>query len=213
MEDTDAKRFGLRCVASLGVLGTKFWKVWSDYVNFPNEIDLRDAIVVAARSAFRSLFSLHHGNYYYCSLITTGEAHSPVVTAWSWEALENATRGAENINEALFMTKWSYADSPYFAYGENFFAPVKELFRARPRISASMSDDEWSHEFQLRLDAMEFAMTKLDREGMFGLGEDRNRIVVLVEVMPPDASNTERAIRLNPPGALVEWLADVSEAT
>jgi len=35
--------------------------------------------------------------------------------------------------------------------------------------------------------------------------------VVNVEVMPPDATNVERAIRLNPPAALADWLSEAAE--
>jgi hypothetical protein len=58
------------------------------------------------------------------------------------------------------------------------------------------------------MQAMENAMIRLDREGAFGTGEARNKMVVLVEVMPPDWTNTERAKRMNPPEALIEWLAE-----
>jgi hypothetical protein len=45
-------------------------------------------------------------------------------------------------------------------------------------------------------------------EKSFGEGEKRRSTVISVEVMPPDYTNTERALRLNPRGALLtEWLA------
>jgi hypothetical protein len=36
--------------------------------------------------------------------------------------------------------------------------------------------------------------------------------MINVEVMPPDSSNTVRAIRLNPPEAVKEWLKEAAEA-
>jgi hypothetical protein len=56
------------------------------------------------------------------------------------------------------------------------------------------------------------AMAALDREGLFGRGAERERMLINVEVAPPDAGNTERAVRLNPPSALREWLAEASES-
>ena len=93
-----------------------------------NQQVLEDAIASAAREAFQRLFAEHPGDYYYCSLVTTGEAHPPVVSAWSREALAAAVEGEPDIQKASAELKWSYADSPYCGYGEEHFAHVKELF-------------------------------------------------------------------------------------
>lgn len=58
---------------------------------------------------------------------------------------------------------------------------------------------------------MESAIVKLDRKGVFGHGGDRERIVVNVEVMPPDFTNTQRAVRLNPPEAVRTWIDEAAE--
>ena len=54
-------------------------------------------------------------------------------------------------------------------------------------------------------------MKRLDNKGLFGEGEKRKNIVINVEVMPPDYTNTERALRLNPSESLTEWLATAAE--
>ena len=54
-------------------------------------------------------------------------------------------------------------------------------------------------------------MTRLDRAGVFGTGPKRAGIVVNVECMPPDRTNVERALRLNPPEALEVWLREAAE--
>lgn len=56
------------------------------------ETKLSDAIATAAELAIEKLFAQHPGHYYYLSLITTGEAHPPVLAAWSEEALEEAVK-------------------------------------------------------------------------------------------------------------------------
>lgn len=174
----------------------------------PTKDDLISAIAAAARQAFSQLFATHPGHYYYCSLITSGEAHSPVVAAWSSEALDARLAGEADPAAARSVLKWSYADSPYYCYGEQFFRPVRELFDARPQMRYSMPDEEWDSEHKLRLEAMEAAMAQLDSEGIFGRGDTRFETVVLVEVMPPDHTNIARALRLNPPEALEIWLAE-----
>jgi hypothetical protein len=63
------------------------------------------AIESAAGAAIRELFAVHPGHYYYLSLITTGEAHAPVIAAWSEEALEQAVGEADDPDIALWDLK------------------------------------------------------------------------------------------------------------
>jgi|BioPla2DNA2_1021312.scaffolds.fasta_scaffold20752_4 hypothetical protein len=167
------------------------------------------AIEIATRKACADLFSKYQENFYYCSLITDGGAHSPILSAWSYEALERESSKEKDPEEAKYYLKWSYADSPYFAYGEEFFDEVKEIFNKRPMPSDN--DDEYMAEYQIRLNSMEKAMDNLDKEGIFGVGDKRTKIVINAEVMPPDYTNTERALRLNPKEALTEWLEEIAE--
>lgn len=177
----------------------------------PNENNLADAIQIAARNAISDLFSKHNERFYYCSLITTGEGHRPYLTAWSWEALEAAIQNSEDPKEEEGYLKWSPVDSPYSIYGDHHFKPLEELFSLRPLINHEMPDEERECEYNLRLRAMETAMKRLDSEGLFGKGENRNKIFINVEVMPPDETNTARALRLNSNEALKDWLIEASE--
>ncbi|WP_416638899.1 DUF4303 domain-containing protein [Pseudomonas sp. OHS18] len=52
---------------------------------------------------------------------------------------------------------------------------------------------------------------RLDEHGVFGSGQARERLAINLEVMPPDRTNTERALRLSPPPALTQWLAEPAE--
>jgi hypothetical protein len=173
--------------------------------------ELADAITKASRKAFSDLFSEYPGHYYYCALITTGEAHAPVISAWSQEALSAVVAGEKNPDDARLALKWSYADSPYYCYGSQHFEAVNTLIAERPRLTPGLSDEDWADEYQLRLEAMVAAMSTLDAEGVFGEGRKRLGTVILVEVAPPDNTNTERALRLNPPEALKEWLEEAAE--
>lgn len=177
----------------------------------PTEDELTDAIADATRRAIHDLFREHPEDFYYCSLITTGEAHPPVLTAWSREALHAAAAEAADPDDARWGLKWSYGESPYFCYGETYFGEVRRLFDLRPRMSPEMSSEERHAEYELRLRAMELALARLDAEGLFGTGAARLRTVINAEVMPPDFTNTERATRLNPAEALKDWLAEAAE--
>ncbi|MDE7205883.1 MAG: DUF4303 domain-containing protein, partial [Lachnospiraceae bacterium] len=54
---------------------------------------------------------------------------------------------------------------------------------------------------------------RLDEEGMFAVNQVRGEVVVLVEVMPQDEENTERAFRMNLSGSKIfrEWLEEAAE--
>ena len=181
--------------------------------SYPTEAELADAIESAARMAINDLFAQHPGHYfYYVSLITSGEAHPPVLTAWSKEALEDAVKDEVDKEDARWGLEWSYGESPFFCFGEPYFQEVKDLFARRPDMNSLMWDESaWNAECELRLHAMEAAMSRLNEEGLFGTGQDRFNVVVNVEVMPPDYTNTQRAKRLNPPEAIRTWLAEVAE--
>jgi hypothetical protein len=53
--------------------------------------------------------------------------------------------------------------------------------------------------------------TRLNAKGLFGKGKERLGIVINAEVMPPDYTNTQRALRLNPRDALTAWLREMAE--
>jgi Domain of unknown function (DUF4303) len=172
----------------------------------PSEEELTDAIETATERAVTALFREHPEHFYYCSLITTGEAHPPNLTAWSEEALDREVAKGGSRRDWL---RWSFVDSPYFLYGEEYFGEVRRLFSERPPMVPSTG--QWNEEYEFRLRCMEEAMKRLDNKGLFGEGEKRKSIVINVEVMPPDYTNTERALRLNPSESLTEWLATAAE--
>ncbi len=178
-----------------------------------SEKELANKIAHAARLAVQRLFKDNPDDtFYYCSLVTTGEGHTPCLTAWSKEALDKAVAAESGGNELRAELKWSYADSPFYPYAEDCFEEVQ-----REYISRSEAGDRDSTsspvELELRLRAMEAAMAELDAEGLFGTGARRLGIVIGAEVMPPDNTNVDRMRRLNPPEALTEWLTQAAELT
>jgi len=178
-------------------------------MTIPSETDLTKSIIDATRKALNDLFNTyadHH--FYYIALITSGDAQSPTLTAWSQEALNSELKKIEDAD--VLDLKWSYADSPFFPVGENYFADVEQLFNARPHLDPN-DLKQWQDEYNLRLSSMEQAIVYLDDEGLFGVGEERDHIVVNVEVMPPDESNTLRAKKLNSEICLKEWLEEAAE--
>lgn len=105
--------------------------------------------------------------------------------------------------------RWNLADSPYAIVGDDWLAQTESAFSARGDLfEATDIDAEWD----LRLASMEESLRRLDREGLFGTGTQREAILLLVATMPPDESDSGFARRLNPPGPLLEaWLREAAE--
>ncbi|MDJ0909390.1 MAG: DUF4303 domain-containing protein [Woeseiaceae bacterium] len=167
--------------------------------------DLTDSIEAYVAESFRGLLDARPESFYYITLATTGEAHPPVLSAWSREALKAAPKADRPL------LKWSYADSPYYDFGEAYFGIVEAAYEKRPSLDR-LSDDARDAEVCARLEAMEEAMARLDRKGLFGTGPERESLVVAAEVMPPDATNVARVVRLNDGAGLEDWLAEAADA-
>lgn len=178
-------------------------------MSIPSKEDLASAIEAATFQAISDLFRTYREDFYYCTLITTEEGLPPTLAAWSWEALNKEISKDPQIN--ILWMKWSWADSPYLDYGSQYLSKVKKLFSLRPRIINLKSPQDRSDELRFRLEAMEQAMQNLDRRGLFGQGEARRRIIINAEIVPPDYTNTETALRLNPIEALADWLKENAE--
>lgn len=159
--------------------------------------------------AFQKLFN-NGEHFYYCVLLTTGEGLAPIISAWSWEALD---RVSQKYSKAYAQdVKWSYADSPYYAFGyDEYFGDVKQLFEHRITID-KLNNEAWGKELDFRLMAMMKAMSILDKEGLFTQNQSRKNVLINVELMPPDASNTQRALELNNAEDIEDYLHEAAES-
>lgn len=167
---------------------------------------LAEKIATAAEKSFLSLFE-NNESYYYCVLVTTGEALCPFISAWSLEALE--TFSNVTSHEDANLSKWFYGDSPYFNFGEENFEIVRQLFSER---ELDLDNEiEYFKEIDFRLEAMVLAMEMMDRKGVFSLNQLRGKVYINVEVVPPDSSNTIRALRLNKKEDILDWLNEAAE--
>ena len=169
--------------------------------------ELKNEIVKAARNAFQSLFA-NGEHYYYITLATDGLANTPYISAWSYEAFERVSENDDDVD----IIKWSEADSPYNCWEQEHFDKVAEMLAERDDLMDS-DDEHFDDEIELRFSAMEEAMKELDSEGLFSKNQPRSEVMVLVEVIPPDYTNTERAYRLNDSNTKIfkEWLDEAAE--
>jgi len=110
--------------------------------------------------------------------------------------------------EAFLEYKWNFADSPYYAFGEEYFKPVQSLLDTYPSIFEMEDEDEIEREFELRVSAMVQAMQKMDQEGIFSINQPREQVYINVECIPNDNSDVDRALLLNEAKNIQEWLKD-----
>ncbi|MBD5089278.1 MAG: DUF4303 domain-containing protein [Clostridiales bacterium] len=171
--------------------------------------ELIEAFVKAAGNAFSSLKETHKEQFYYYAFIFDEGLH-PYISAWSYEALEKSIIDNKITDEEKSWWKWDYSDSPYAVYGyDEFFNEVNELLDKRAN---KLSDDElYDVEWNIRVDSMEEAMKRLDQSGLFGIKEDRKNVVINVEIAPPDCSEYNRALRLNPASSLLSEYLECCE--
>ncbi len=169
---------------------------------------LTKEIYNAVKMILMDLFS-NKEHYYYVTLVTDGGANTPCISAWSYEALYRISTD-EGEQEDIC---WSYADSPYCCWKQERFENVNKLLLSRKSIW-DLDSEEFKTEYNLRFEAMETAMKCLDQEGIFGINQKRTDVVVLVEVMPPDFTNTERAYRMNCVNSpiFLKWLKEAAES-
>ena len=163
--------------------------------------ELVAAFMTALINTFTALKKNYDEHFYYYAFIFDEGLH-PYISAWSYEALERSIIEHEISDEDKDWWKWDYSDSPYAVYGyDEYFCEVKALLDERRK---HLSIDElYGDEWKLRISSMEEAMKRLDQSGFFGLGNERENVVINVETAPPDGSEYHRALRLNPKSSLL----------
>ena len=110
------------------------------------------------------------------------------------------TKAARMAFQKLFSNGEHFYYCALLTTGEGF-APVD-----------SLNDEDWGKEFDVRLTAMVKAMSILDKEGLFAQNQSRRSILINVELMPPDASNVQRALELNNSEDIEEYLQEAAES-
>ena len=166
-------------------------------------------LYTACKNTFEELFNNNKETFYYCTLTITGDGLTPVISAWSYEALDRQCNGNQ---DEIHDIKWSYADSPYYAFGYEKFEEVTQLLAERREILKTTKID-WECEVEMYLDVMQNTMEMLDNEGVFSVNQKRNEVLVATEIMPPDGSCTIRVKKLNNNGTAIfqEWLQEIAE--
>ena len=136
---------------------------------------------------------------HFVSIVGTYEALKKQSIAQNWDAYDIAD------------FKWSSIDSPYLEFGSQYFHQVNQAFLDRIDIHSLKTEVEYEKEFNFRINVMEEALHRCDMKGIFSLNQARSEIMINVEVLPPDYTNTIRAKKLNPIESIQIWLQEAAE--
>ncbi|MCC6791856.1 MAG: DUF4303 domain-containing protein [Thermomicrobiales bacterium] len=108
----------------------------------------------------------------------------------------------ESIEASL---RWSVADSPYYGFGNELFKPIDDVI-AEFNPDPGDDDAKWDRYMErvcVIQRAMIGALNDVDAEGLFGLGAERDAIVIGHDIGDQtDRSRWEFALKLNPRSAL-----------
>ncbi len=147
--------------------------------------DLYKSLFEACEKAFLDLFE-NDETYYYCSIVVFNEPLSPVISAWSYEALERADDSD---------MKWSLADSPYYAHGyDDYFSKVTDIVQ--------------EYEVDDIKEIADLVLQELYSSMIFHKNQSRSSVAVTIETLPPHYDDTIRSIKINVPDnkTFNEWL-------
>jgi hypothetical protein len=119
----------------------------------------------------------------------------------------NLGYATRTINDLRHLLRWSTADWVYHRdLYRDHFEPVFEWLREYDPYD--LGEDEWLDDAQMNAVCRSVLHT-LDLEGVFGEGEDRERIVLNVLMGDQDNSWVEHARLLNSPAVYQRWVEDI----
>ena len=150
-------------------------------MNSKSKNEIIEVLYEAVEKSFLSLFTDHGDeHFYYCTIVMT-EAGTPCISAQSYESLDKYIKENGMSDEDKADCKWSWADSPYFAYGyDEYFNKVEELFKKR--FADAKSDNcQYENTYKTWLEAMKTVMKMLDQKGILGKGKNRDKIFIFSE--------------------------------
>lgn len=175
--------------------------------------ELADRLVAAGRAAFREARERNPGETFYSFALFSDVFAAYILPTCGSE--EGLLRVAERylgefggtVEEQAATLRWSPVDSPYHMLGEEHFAGVLELLDERgdpwQRDDGDEEGGAFDAEIDGRFEACFRALARLDEEGLFGRGAERERVVV--NILQGDQAEEDvigNARRLNPAAAL-----------
>ncbi|MBN3832225.1 DUF4303 domain-containing protein [Burkholderia sp. Ac-20344] len=172
--------------------------------------DFQRDIADAARATFRALRALHPDEHFYAFALYTDSSAMTVVPA------ANTTEGLARIRAQQAVADNDPA--PWFAWGFSEWAYASAEASPFNALCGKLADEVLSPQFamsrfaefsrQLHADMIE-ALRLLDREGLFGTGDERAAITLFVSISDDaaaEALENESVKALNPPAVADAFL-------
>lgn len=158
------------------------------------DAELTEIVAGAAERAIAQLPAVIRSRWCAVALVTTGETLRPYLCV--------TVHGAD---------LWDLAGSEFAVTGDEHFAAIAPAWDARGML-AELDDGTWEAEFDVRPATLEEALRMLDTRGVFGIGQERASVLLLVATMPPSTNDVGFARRLNPAGPLRDtWFTEAAE--
>lgn len=165
--------------------------------------------------AWRALKAAYPNEHFYSFGVDIGAcAEYLLITASTEEGLTRAAdtwieeRGGDR-GQLRVMLRWSTGDSPLQDTKQVFLSRSRSLREAGPDpYEDSPEANAW---FELVYDAAVQGLADLDREGVFGSGIERARLVLSIWGDQPDEERLDFARGLNPPDVTVRFARELEE--
>jgi hypothetical protein len=201
------------------------WPSWmASAPSFPLD-SIRLETASAARAAWETLKREGPGESFYAFGLYPSEDDLAIQSAASSEEglLRVAARHDGDVAEPAIAMRWWDADWPYACVVNAPFdrvnARLAEVRRAIDEYLGEVSGDVRAHRQRYRRDVAPVVrsvraeyvegLAALDREGLFGRGAERERIVI--GIFGPDEPGMIRSIeQLNPPSVVARWRDEVA---
>lgn len=170
-----------------------------------NTQDLIEHIAQATASVFSALKSEHPNEHFYAfALYTDSSAMSVLAAGNSEQALEDILKNADDRSpESDAYYRWASSEWAYEAFHGAEFKGVSKTVRESPDRSNFSKFKADVHA------AMIEALRKVDADGVFGTGADRENIIIFVTITDDDNAEqleNDSAKLLNSPAAYQRFL-------
>ncbi len=180
---------------------------------------LRTAILDAARLSFTNLLEAHPDEQFYAfSLYTDDDVTSVYSSANSEEEYQQAIiKFKEAFDEDemekadLNSLRWAYVEWAYDCFGKVYFEDLNNLLGDINQNKAEMTINDFIMHKKQVLNALITALYDLNKEGLFGDGEDREQVTVFASTSDCDSdegfqSQNDSAKILNPESVFQSFL-------
>ena len=176
---------------------------------------LRVAIQNATRVTFKNLLETHQDEQFYVFALYTDDSLTSIYAAANSEEgyqkqVDKNKEVWSKLGIADFKSiRWTIVEWAYDYVGKENFQDVNNLL-CQVSKNKFQNDNESPTSKEQVLDTMIVALRNLDREGLFGVGEDRKKVTVFASTSDSDQgfeAENDSARALNPDPVFQSFIA------